>query len=269
MERRAPPIAPRAAGVLCLLITLALTACCGGGGGDDDTTPPDGGRGDGAGEGTPATEPGEPATGEPDLEPPASLEEAAARVLGPDDAFIAMDPASGEVVALVNPEVAVRSVYPPGSTFKLLTAYALLDEGRIGPHDEVDCQGSHSAAGTIYPCSLRAGHGRVDLVRALAHSCNVFFYREAGKLGIAGIRQVVEDFRLLEPTGFDPAEPRGRFPDDLSEELAFRLAAGNERGLQVTPLGMLVAFGGLVGDGQCRTPWRGERPRSGRWVGWA
>ena len=261
MASSAPFPPSRAPGLLCLLLGLVLSACCGGGDRNPDGPAiPEPAAGE-----APTDAPGDeaqPTPAEP-LEPPASLEEAATRVLGPDDAFIAIDPASGEVVALVNADVAVRSLYPPGSTFKLLMAYALLDEGRIGPHDEVDCAGSHSAAGTIYPCSVRAGHGRVDLVRALAESCNVFFYREAGKLGIAGIRQVVDDFRLLEPTGFDPAEPPGRFPDGLDEELAFRLAAGNERGLQVTPLAMLVAFSGLIGDGQCRKPWRGERPRGG------
>jgi len=243
---------------------LVLHACCGETAGEDPG--PEGGVEAGEMAGDPATSAtpvdADPATPEP-LTPPATLEEAAVRVLGPDDGFIAIDPASGEVRALVNPAVAVRGLYPPGSTFKLLTAYALLDEGRLGPHDEIECGGSHSADGTLYPCSLRAGHGRVDLVRALSHSCNVFFYSQAHRLGVDGIRQVVEDFRLLEPTGFDPAEPAGRFPDGLAEEEAFRLAAGNVSSLQVTPLGMLVAFGGLIGDGRCRTPWRGERPRGG------
>lgn len=243
-------------------VLLFLHGCCGGAS-EGDTTPPT------VGESPDEAEGGDPSTADEEpppvelLEPPATLEEAASRVLGPEDGFIAIDPASGEVRALVNPEVAVRGLYPPGSTFKLLTAYALLDEGRLGPHDEIDCDGSHSVDGTLYPCSIRAGHGRVDLVRALSHSCNVFFYTQAHRLGIEGIRRVVDDFRLLEPTGFDPAEPAGRFPDGLAEEEAFRLAAGNVSSLQVTPLGMLVAFGGLIGDGRCRTPWRGERPRGG------
>ncbi len=204
----------------------------------------------------------EPAT--PDDRPaPATLEDAASRVLGPDDGFVALDPATGEVVALVNPDVAVRGRYPPGSTFKVLVAYALLDRGLIGPHDEVDCRGSHRHEGTVYPCSVRGGHGKIDLVRALSWSCNVFFYDKGAALGLDGLRDVVDEFQLLEPTGFDPEEPRGRFPDDLAEDRAFLLAAGDVGGLQVTPLSMLVAFGGLVGDGQCRRPWRGDRPRGG------
>ncbi len=266
MVSLAPSPARRAIVPFLLPMLLMFLACCGG---SESTTSdlaadPDAGGvpgGEGGG-GTGTAEDPEATPAEP-LDPPATLEEAAIRVLGPDDAFIALDPATGEVEALVNPDVAVRGLYPPGSTFKLLVAYALLDEGRLGPHDEVDCGGSYSVDGTVYPCSVRAGHGRVDLVRALSESCNVFFYTQAERLGLEGLRQVVDDFHLLEPTGFDPSEPAGRFPDDLGADEVFRLGAGNLSSLQVTPLGMLVAFGGLVGDGQCRRPWRGDRPRGG------
>jgi len=222
--------------------------------GDDDPSTP--GEADPGADVAQAAPPG-------DLPPPATLEDAASRVLGPDDGFIALDPATGEVQAVVNPDVAVRGLYPPGSTFKALVAYALLDRGLVGPHDETDCGGSYRHGGTIYPCSVRGGHGKMDLVRALSWSCNVFFYEKGGALGKEGLREVVDEFQLLEPTGFDPGEPRGRFPDELPEDQAFLLAAGDVPGLQVTPLSMLVAYGGLVGDGQCRRPWRGDRPRGG------
>lgn len=214
---------------------------------------------------TPAeiTETSEPATPEEitPLPPPGTLEEAAARALGEYDAFVALDPATGEVKALVNPDIAVRSLYPPGSTFKLISAYAALDGGLLGPHDEVPCDGAYSSAGTLHPCSVRKGHGRPNVVRALAQSCNVFFYELGGRLGRDRIRKAVDDFALLEPTGFDPSEPQGEFPDDLRDDQLFLLGAGNLTSVRVTPLSMLVAFSGLVGDGQCRRPWRGDRPR--------
>jgi len=195
------------------------------------------------------------------LPPPATLEEAAARVLGEHDAFVALDPATGEVQALVNPDVAVRRLYPPGSTFKLIVAYAALEGGLLGPHDEVPCNGAYSHDGTLHPCSVRKGHGRPNVVRALAESCNVFFYGLGGRLGRDRIRAAVDDFALLDPTGFDPAEPPGEFPEELSDDQLFLLGAGNLTSVRVTPLSMLVAFSGLVGDGQCRRPWRGDRPR--------
>ncbi len=256
----------------CLVVAFAvacLTGCRGS----------DGGAGDGAEDGVGAARVDEAGgdagqeTGEPagpsgtdaaaDLPPPATLEEAAARVLGPDAGLVAMDPATGEIEAIVRPEIVVRHRYPPGSTFKLLTAYALLDDDLIGPHDEVSCGGAYTVDGTLYPCSVRTGHGPTNLVGALANSCNVFFYEQGRRLGLRRIREAVDTFRLLEPTGFDPAEPRGRFPDDATESDAFLLGAGNTSRIEVTPLSMLVAFSGLVGDGQCRLPWRGDRPRGG------
>ncbi len=209
------------------------------------------------------TEAPEPVTPEETLPlpPPSTLEEAAARALGEHDAFIALDPATGEVKALVNPDIAVRGLYPPGSTFKLISAYAALEGGLLGPHDEVHCDGAYSSAGTLHPCSVRKGHGRPNVVRALAESCNVFFYQLGGRLGRDRIREAVDDFALLEPTGFDPSEPPGEFPDDLPDDQLFLLGAGNLTSVRVTPLSMLVAFSGLVGDGQCRRPWRGDRPR--------
>jgi penicillin-binding protein A len=237
--------------LLLAAVLLSLTAC---------------GRDDGS-DHEPVTASVEPATSEePTLAPvasgpPATLEEAASRVLGPDDAFIAMDPATGEIQALVNPDVGVRSVYPPGSTFKLIVAYAVLDEGLVGPHDEVPCSGTYSHGGTIHPCSVRAGHGQPSIVRALAESCNVFFYTQGSRLGAARMRRAVDDFGLLDPTGFDPAEPAGRWPEALEGERLALAGAGNLGDLQVTPLSMLVAFSGLVGDGQCHRPWRGEQDR--------
>jgi len=221
------------------------------------------------GESTPAGTGDEPATPDVeeitdeapvDLPPPATLQQAAERVLGPHDGLVAMDPATGEIKALVHPDVVVRGLYPPGSTFKLIVAHALLDGGLVGPHDEVECAGSISRGGTVYRCSMRDGHGRRDVVRALADSCNVFFYTQGERLGVPAIRQAVDDFELLEPTGFDPDEPAGEFPADLSPDRVFLLGAGNLTSLRVTPLRMLVAFSALMGDGQCRQPWQGERP---------
>ena len=195
------------------------------------------------------------------LAPPTTLDEAASRALGEHDAFVALDPATGEVLSLVNPDIAVRGLYPPGSTFKLITAYAALEGGLIGPHDEVSCDGAHASGDTLHPCSVRKGHGRPNVVRALAESCNVFFYELGGRVGRDRIREAVDDFTLLEPTGFDPTEPPGEFPDELPEDQLFLLGAGNLTSVRVTPQSKLVAFSGLVGDGQCRRPWRGDRPR--------
>lgn len=82
---------------------------------------------------------------------------------------------------------AIAGEYPPASTFKLVTALAGLQDGALKPDDTVTCRGSHTLAGQRFRCWRRQGHGRVNLERALAESCDVYFYRLGQKIGIEAI----------------------------------------------------------------------------------
>lgn len=82
---------------------------------------------------------------------------------------------------------AIAGEYPPASTFKLVTALAALEAGAVKPADTITCRGSHTLAGQKFRCWKRSGHGRVDLDRALAESCDVYFYRIGQKIGIEAI----------------------------------------------------------------------------------
>lgn len=84
--------------------------------------------------------------------------------------------------------------YPPGSTFKMVTALAGLHMGAINPNEEVTCQGRFELADQSYRCWKRGGHGKVKLHDAIRESCDVYFYEAARRLGIDAIADMA---RLL------------------------------------------------------------------------
>lgn len=78
----------------------------------------------------------------------------------------------------------VQGAYPPGSTFKIVTALAALADGKIDVNTTVNCPGYLDFGGRKFHCWKSGGHGRVDLAHALAQSCDVFFYDVAQRVGI-------------------------------------------------------------------------------------
>ena len=68
----------------------------------------------------------------------------------------------------------VQGTYPPGSTFKMVTALAALEDGVIGPDETVYCPGFVEKGGRRFHCWRRGGHGNVDLVKSLEQSCDVY-----------------------------------------------------------------------------------------------
>jgi penicillin-binding protein 2 len=90
----------------------------------------------------------------------------------------------------------VQGAYPPGSTFKMITAMAALEEGLIGPDDTVYCPGHLEVADRKFHCWKRAGHGWVDLGDSLKESCDVYYYDLALKVGIEKISAMANRFGL-------------------------------------------------------------------------
>jgi penicillin-binding protein 2 len=90
----------------------------------------------------------------------------------------------------------VQGAYPPGSTFKMITAMAALEEGLIGPNDRVYCPGHLEVSGRRFLCWKRAGHGWVDLQNSLKQSCDVYYYDLALKVGIEKISAMANRFGL-------------------------------------------------------------------------
>lgn len=90
----------------------------------------------------------------------------------------------------------VQGVYPPGSTFKMVTALAALGDGQISTETSVHCPGYLESGGRRFHCWKHGGHGRVDVVKALAESCDVFFYDVAQRVGIDKIAETGQRFGL-------------------------------------------------------------------------
>jgi penicillin-binding protein 2 len=84
----------------------------------------------------------------------------------------------------------VSGAYPPGSTFKMVTALAALEAGVATPDTRVRCPGFIEFGGRRFHCWKRAGHGTVDLERSLTESCDVFYYDIAQKVGIDKIAEM-------------------------------------------------------------------------------
>lgn len=90
----------------------------------------------------------------------------------------------------------VQGAYPPGSTFKMMTAMAAIEAGIINPDETVYCPGHLEVGGRRFHCWKRAGHGWVDLETSLKQSCDVYYYDLALKVGIEKISAMSQRFGL-------------------------------------------------------------------------
>lgn len=84
----------------------------------------------------------------------------------------------------------VQDVYPPGSTFKMVTALAAMDAGLMAPDDTIYCPGHLEVSGRKFHCWKTAGHGHVSLEQSLRESCDVYYYELALKVGIEKIAEM-------------------------------------------------------------------------------
>jgi penicillin-binding protein 2 len=90
----------------------------------------------------------------------------------------------------------VQGAYPPGSTWKMITALAAMDAGLASPDERINCPGHLDVSGQRFHCWKRTGHGRVNLVSALSESCDVYFYDLAQRCGIDRIHAMAERFGM-------------------------------------------------------------------------
>jgi penicillin-binding protein 2 len=91
---------------------------------------------------------------------------------------------------------AVQGAYPPGSTFKMVTALAALEAGVITPQTTVRCPGHYDAGGRRFHCWKRGGHGAVNLEKSLSESCDVYYYDISQRVGIDAIAAMAERLGL-------------------------------------------------------------------------
>lgn len=122
---------------------------------------------------------------------------------------------------------ALRGVYPPGSTVKPLMALAALEYGVVTPQHTEYCRGLFRLPRVRRPWRDwnydRGGHGNVDMRKAIATSCDVYFYDMANLLGIDHIHDYLAQFGMGKPTGIDiPGEKTGLLPSTQWKRAAFR-----------------------------------------------
>ncbi|HWR59573.1 MAG TPA: penicillin-binding protein 2, partial [Thermodesulfovibrionales bacterium] len=109
---------------------------------------------------------------------------------------------------------ALQSQYPPGSTFKIITAVAALEEGAVDTDVKVTCEGAINYGKWRFGCWRKSGHGIVSLHRAMVESCDVYFYELGKRLGIDRIAAYARRFGLGSESGLRMAKERpGLIPD--------------------------------------------------------
>ena len=90
----------------------------------------------------------------------------------------------------------VQDAYPPGSTFKIVTALAALEANIISPKDNFSCDGKMEISNRFFHCWKKDGHGEMDLAKSLSESCDVYFYVLALKVGIERINEIATQLGL-------------------------------------------------------------------------
>ena len=205
-------------------------------------------------------------------------------------AAVALDPNTGEILALAsspafdqndfitglsrdkwnalvnNPlrpleNKAIQGEYPPASTYKIITAMAGLQEGVITESDTLFCPGFYHFGNRNYRCWRRGGHGSVDMIKAIAESCDVYFYQVGQRLGIDRLAWYAKAAGLGSRTGIEldhegnglvPSaawkKKRTGIPWQPGETLSVAIGQGFNL---VTPLQMAV-FAASVGNGGLR-----------------
>jgi penicillin-binding protein 2 len=207
-------------------------------------------------------------------------------------AIVAMDPRTGEVLALVShptfdprdfikgvdakewnelvkdpsfPLVnrATQGVYPPGSIFKIVTAAAALKEGVIDTTTPFYCPGFYKFGKKAFRCWRKGGHGRMDLHQAIVGSCDVYFYNVAQRLGIDRLARYIKGFGFGVPTGIDLAEKSGTAPSREWKSKTFKkpwydgetIVTGIGQGyVTATPLQIAVMTAAVANGGMLLKP---------------
>jgi penicillin-binding protein 2 len=98
---------------------------------------------------------------------------------------------------------ALSGQYPPGSTFKMITALAGLQDGKINESTSINCTGSYEVGTSTFKCWNKKGHGNTGLRKSLRESCDVFYYSLGDKLGVDKIAAAAQAFKLGAPLGVE------------------------------------------------------------------
>ncbi len=185
-------------------------------------------------------------------------------------AAVVMDPDTGEVLALASqpgfdpnefwryPQKSwvshvIVSPYEPGSTFKIITASAALEEGVMSHGETYTCTGTRTIGRRTIGCARHAGsraHGTLDLDGIVVHSCNVGAATVAMKMGSDRMYKWVKRFGFGEKTGIEVSGESRGIVSPASTWSQMQLAnIGFGQGIGVTPLQLLSAYAAVANGG--------------------
>ncbi|MBW2491335.1 MAG: penicillin-binding protein 2 [Deltaproteobacteria bacterium] len=158
----------------------------------------------------------------------------------------------------------IHGEYPPASTFKVITAIAALEESVIDKKTTFYCPGYYKFGNRVYRCWKPAGHDNVNIIKALAESCDVYFYQVGQKLGIDRLSMYAIASGLGSPTGIDlDHEAAGLIPTAEWKKRRTGVAWQGGETLSVaigqgfdlaTPLQMLVLASAVANGGNIYKP---------------
>lgn len=177
----------------------------------------------------------------------------------------------------------VSGQYPPGSTFKMVTALAGLEAGVITANTSVYCPGHYDLGKHRFHCWKRGGHGTVDLTQALAQSCDTFFYHASREIGIDRIAVMASRMGYAQSLGIELEEERtGIMPSQSWKmgalgkrwEPGETIVASIGQGYTLaTPLQLAVMTARIVNGGRAVKPWmiaamdgKKTQPASQQWA---
>ena len=160
---------------------------------------------------------------------------------------------------------ALRATYPPGSIFKFATAFAALEDGQAAQDESLFCTGEYLLSGTTFRCN--GTHGKLDLIGAIQHSCDVYFWKLAERIGLDRIADVAREYGFGSPTNLGiNGDSGGRIPTKAWYEQLGRYKIGyatnaaiGQGDVEVTVLQMAMAYAALSNGGQLFVPQVVER----------
>ena len=160
-------------------------------------------------------------------------------------ALVAMDPWTGRVLTIGNPQSGLLTAYQPCSVFKLVVAVAGLTEGVITPESRFNCTNG---------CWIASGHGPIDLKRALAVSCNPYFEWVGERLGFETVRAYAQKLGLGSITGVNvPGETAGVIPSRIPS-LGVSHMSSHAQGVKTSAMQLAVLMSALVNGGVINEP---------------
>ena len=155
---------------------------------------------------------------------------------------------------------ALNDTYEPGSTFKILTLAAALEEGVIDMNTTVNCNGFVNISNYTIHCSNKAGHGLQTLVQSVGNSCNPAFISYGLKLGSTTFYNYMKAFGLMDDTGIDlGGEAVGIFADPASFTQLDLACYAFGQNFNVTPIALITAQAACINGGYLRSPYLVER----------